>query len=76
MGTECVERFVHTIAKELRPLVRAATAAGWRIRQTRRGHLVWYDPTGAAFTTGSKMDEPRALANVRAGLRRRGLAVP
>lgn len=64
-----------TIPRLWRDLARHATAAGWTIRRTRRGHLVWIGPDGLRLVTGSTPGDRRATRNHRAALRRAGLKV-
>jgi ABC-type phosphonate transport system ATPase subunit len=56
--------------KELKEIVKAAEAQGWRVKRTRKGHLVFFAPDGvnmavAAGTPGGG----RAMDNFLAELR-------
>lgn len=63
--------------KDLRKLMRKARQAGWRVKKTRAGHLKWYPPAADAAMVVSALTPScsRALANIRAELRKRGLEV-
>jgi len=63
------------VPRPWRRLAAHAIAAGWTIRPTRRGHLLWTAPTGARVITSSTPSDPRAVRNHRAALRRAGLTV-
>jgi len=63
------------IHREFRPLVEAAVAQGWTVTPTKGGHLKFQSPKGdVVFAAGTPSDW-RAMKNVRAHLRRAGLAV-
>jgi predicted RNA binding protein YcfA (HicA-like mRNA interferase family) len=55
----------------LRELLRAAEARGWRVELTRRGaHVRLTHPAGGIVFAASTPSDCRALANLRAQLRR------
>jgi hypothetical protein len=60
--------------KDLRRLAAEAQRQGWSVEKTGGGHLKWVAPSGARVYTASTPSDPRAFANVRAMLRRAGLA--
>jgi predicted RNA binding protein YcfA (HicA-like mRNA interferase family) len=56
---------------DLRQLLRAAEARGWRVELTRRGgHVRLTHPDGTIVVTGSTPSDHRALANLKAQMRR------
>ena len=61
---------------DLERLLRQASACGWQISRTRKSHWLLRHPSGAVVVTGSSPSDGRALANLRAMLRRveRGMA--
>lgn len=61
------------IHRDLRPLVRAARAAGWTVDHTRRGHLRLTSPTGAVVVTGGTPSDFRAPQHLRSRRRKEGL---
>jgi hypothetical protein len=61
------------IQRDLRPIVKAALKAGWRVQTTRRGHLKLRSPRGALVVLGNTPSDRRAYRNARAHLRRAGL---
>lgn len=64
-----------TISKQLRPLAKRARRAGWTIEQRNGGHLTWTPPDGGPYIVSSfTPSDPRAVKNLRADLRRAGLA--
>lgn len=64
------------VVKELRPLVRAAIAAGWTVTKTGGGHLRFRSPTGALVFAPSTPSDHRSVKNTAAELRRHGLDLP
>lgn len=64
------------ISKELRPLYKAAKAAGWRERKSKSG-VVLYPPNGARPVSfhGTTASHGRILENCRKQLRAGGLDV-
>lgn len=71
MGSTMNRRHHATILR----LVRAAQAEGWEVTKTRGGHWKFKAPNGDVIFTGSTPSDKRAWLNVRAHLRRHGLAV-
>jgi len=65
---------VESMPREQRDYAEAALARGWRITRTRSGHWCWLAPRGKSviFSAGTPSDW-RAVANLRARLRRAGL---
>lgn len=61
--------------KETARLARHAEAAGWTVDKTRNNHIVFAAPTGQKVFTSSTPGDKRATKNLRAQLRRAGLAV-
>jgi len=56
---------------DLKQLLRAAEARGWQVELTRRGgHLRLVHPAGGLVVAASTPSDRRALANLRAQLRR------
>jgi predicted RNA binding protein YcfA (HicA-like mRNA interferase family) len=55
---------------DLRQLLRQAQAHGWRVQPTRGGHWKLTHPSGDAVVTSSSPSDRRALANLKAQLRR------
>jgi predicted RNA binding protein YcfA (HicA-like mRNA interferase family) len=59
--------------KELKEIVKAAEKQGWRVKQTKKGHLMFLAPDGVnKLTTGGTPSEHRAIDNLLASLRRYG----
>jgi predicted RNA binding protein YcfA (HicA-like mRNA interferase family) len=56
----------HDLAK----LLRQASACGWQVVRTRKSHWRLRHPSGAVVVTSSSPSDCRALANLRAQLRR------
>jgi predicted RNA binding protein YcfA (HicA-like mRNA interferase family) len=61
---------------ELKQLLRAAKAAGWQVRPTGSGHLQLRHPAGGIVVTSSSPSDRRALANLKAQLRRAEKGAP
>jgi len=56
---------------DLKELLRAAEARGWRVDATRRGgHVRLVHPDGGVVVASGTPSDHRALANLRAQLRR------
>ena len=55
---------------DLKQVLRQAEAQGWRVQPTRGGHWKLTHPGGGIVVTSSSPSDHRALANVRAQLRR------
>ena len=63
------------VARDFRPLIKAAREQGWRVDATRR-HPVLFSPDGrAAVPVPTTPSDHRSLANLRSQLRRAGLEV-
>lgn len=63
--------------KDLKPLIKRAQAQGWTVTQTRGGHLCWKSGgTGQPYFSSSTPSDAKAVRNISADLRRRGLALP
>jgi hypothetical protein len=64
--------------KYLRPYVKAAEQAGWRVEPTKSGHVRFLpsDKTCRAIVAASTPSECRGELNLRAALRRAGLELP
>jgi predicted RNA binding protein YcfA (HicA-like mRNA interferase family) len=59
--------------KELKEIVRAAEKQGWRVKKTKKGHLMFLAPDRVnKLTTGGTPSEHRAIDNLLAALRRYG----
>ncbi len=71
-GLDGVEGLEMSSAKDLAPIIRAARAQGIRVEKTRGGHIAFYTPKGVYFTASSPSDW-RAVRNIIAHLRRRGV---
>jgi len=54
----------------VKELLRWAEAAGWRVQFTRGGHLRLRHPDGGVVVAASTPSDQRALANLRAQMRR------
>jgi hypothetical protein len=63
------------VPRELRPLAKAAKAAGWTIAPTRKNHLRWTSPDGVLLFTPSSPSDHRGATNHRLRLRRAGVSV-
>lgn len=61
------------IHESFRSLARTAREQGWKITQTKRGHLKWTAPGGGAVITASTPSSARSVWHSRAELRRSGL---
>ena len=61
--------------KETARLAEQAESAGWTVGKTRNNHIVFAAPTGQKVFTSSTPGDKRATKNLRAQLRRAGLAV-
>lgn len=62
------------VHKDIMVLVRKARSLGWKVTQTRNGHLMWKGPNGEGpVTTVSKVGDPRTLNNMLRDLRAAGL---
>lgn len=62
--------------KELKPLIKRAEAQGWSITPTRGGHLRWTGPTGGQpYFSSSTPSDSKAVHNITADLRKRGLSL-
>ncbi len=61
--------------KDYDALVKAAWEAGWWCERKGTNHIACYPPGGAYVMMPSTPSGSRTLANVRAKLRRAGLAV-
>lgn len=62
--------------KELKPLMKAAKAAGWNVETTRNGRIKWTGPQGGLpYFSASTPSDRRAIHNIVADLRKRGLTV-
>jgi hypothetical protein len=55
---------------DLKHLLRQAEAAGWRVQPTRGGHWRLLYPGGGIVVMSSTPSDRRAIANLRAQLRR------
>jgi predicted RNA binding protein YcfA (HicA-like mRNA interferase family) len=55
---------------DLKQLLRQAEARGWSLQLTNGGHWRLRHPSGAVVVTSSSPSDGRALANLRAQLRR------
>jgi predicted RNA binding protein YcfA (HicA-like mRNA interferase family) len=70
------QRVQDVVSKTLRELITMAEEQGWTITRTSGGHLAFKGPTGKQTVIGLNSEEPRALRNLQAALRRAGLAYP
>ena len=62
-------------SKELKSLIRDATAQGWTIDRSRAGHLKWRSPQGGMpYFSSSTPSDKRAIHNIETALRRMGLS--
>jgi hypothetical protein len=59
------------MTKEMKQIVREATALGWRVEPTRNGHLGFYSPDGlhVIHASGTPSDW-RMYRNLRADIQR------
>lgn len=64
------------IPPDHRQIVEHAVAAGWTLTRTRGGHLRLRSTTGAIVVFGASPSCHRSVLNLRADLRRNGLATP
>lgn len=59
--------------KELKEIVKAAEKQNWRIKKTKKGHLMFLCPDGInSLTTGGTPGDHRAIDNLLAQLRSYG----
>lgn len=59
--------------KELKEIVKSAEKQGWRVKRTKKGHLMFLAPDGVnKLTTGGTPGEYKAIDNLLAHLRRHG----
>ena len=65
-----------TRRNELREIEDAAREAGWTVSRTARGHVRFVppDPNGKIVITAGSPSDIRGLRNLRAQLKRQGLA--
>jgi predicted RNA binding protein YcfA (HicA-like mRNA interferase family) len=56
--------------RDINTVVRVARARGWTVTCTRGGHLRFTHPNGALVHTSSTPGDRRAVAAIRAHLRR------
>lgn len=62
-------------ALALRELERVAERAGWRVDRTRSGHVMFRAPDGhGQVLVSGTPEDPRAMRNALADLRRAGLS--
>lgn len=61
--------------RDLKDIIARVKRAGWAVLYTGGGHLKLCPPQGGAIFTGSTPSDPRALRNLRAHLKRAGLAI-
>lgn len=71
--------------RHLKPYVKAAEAAGWLVETRKNGHVYFVPPKGTKYGTSDELAGPvkasatpsdrRAMKNMVADLRRRGLEV-
>ena len=62
--------------KELKPLMKAAQKQGWDVVTTRNGRIKWTSPQGGLpYFSASTPSDRRAIHNIAADLRRRGLRI-
>lgn len=61
----------------VKKLIKLAEKQGWRVRVTKRGHVLFYPPkgTGSACASGTPSDH-RTIKNTVADLKRLGLKIP
>jgi hypothetical protein len=64
---------VASAKKELKEIVKAAGEQGWRVKTTKRQHLLFLAPDGInKVTAGGTPSDHRALDNLLSDLRRYG----
>ncbi len=64
------------VPKDYRPFVKAAVAAGWELKQPKKGHPRLISPNGRTMIVlPSTSVSRRSVLNIRADLRRNGVAV-
>jgi predicted RNA binding protein YcfA (HicA-like mRNA interferase family) len=56
--------------RDLAKFLRRASACGWQVTRTRKSHWRLRHPNGGLVVTGTTPSDFRALANLRAMLRR------
>lgn len=63
------------LSKDMKKVVRAARAAGWRVEERATGHVMLFpaDRTLSPVTCSSGAGDPRTMRNIIAQLRARGL---
>ena len=61
--------------RDLKQVIAACERAGWVVTKTGGGHWRFRAPQGVLVFTGSTPSDPRAIANLRARLRREGAPV-
>lgn len=61
---------IREVPKVLRPAVLEAVGRGWRLNRTRNRHLRLLWPGGGIVVLGGSPSDHRALAHLRADLRR------
>lgn len=61
--------------RDVQDLAKQAQAAGWRVEQTRNGHLRFLGPNGQIVICSGTPSDCRSVKNTRAQLRRGGCAV-
>ncbi len=61
--------------RDLKEIIASLTRSGWTARKTGAGHWRFQAPSGALVFTGSTPGDVRALANLKARLRREGAPV-
>jgi predicted RNA binding protein YcfA (HicA-like mRNA interferase family) len=54
----------------VKEVLRQAAAQGWQVQPTRSGHVRLVHPAGTVVVTSSTPSDCRALANLKAQLRR------
>lgn len=65
------------MTKELKVVVKLAEGQGWTVRRTHGGHIQFVpsDPTAPLVVSSSTPSDHRTMRNLKAQLRRSGLAV-
>lgn len=66
---------VNQLPDQYRGFGRLALDAGWTIRRTRGGHLIWRSPDGGNVFSGSTPSGNGSMTVMKRKLRRRGLAI-
>ena len=56
--------------------IRLAKGQAWAVEYTGGGHYRWTPPDGPSVVTSSTPGGSRAIANIRAKLRKAGLRIP